>query len=281
MPPPPVQGLVLGAAVGSAAAPPADAGPQAAADAAESGTAAEPERRRSGGEARGRLLGGRLGGVGVVSPRQLVPKHCGREAAVGGAALASPPPPSPSLPSQPPRSLAAPPPPRLTAERPPRARQAVAGGAAAGEDEEGAVEGVGAVGQRRVELEKEGAGLLTTAAAKGGGARQPGFAQPRRPTPDLAGEAGAAQPPGTGRPRGRRLREAQLHAGRHVVAGRAGLRLAPEAAAPRRFPPRACGSVSSQGKGGKGGRRSQERGGDNRHVEDASLIQFLNRTFVK
>lgn len=200
---PPVQRLVLGPAVGGAAAAPAAARPEAAADPAQSGAAAEPPRGR-GGRARGRLLGGRLLGVRVVPPRQLAPEHCGRDEPVSGAAALAP-----SLPPS------VPPTPRLTAEGPARARQAVAGGAAAGEHEEGAVEGVGSAGQRRVELQQEGAGLLAAAAAQRGGARQPDLAQPRRPPPDLAGEAGAAQPPGTARALGRR-RETQLHAGSHA-----------------------------------------------------------------
>lgn len=86
----------------------------------------------------------------------------------------------------------------------------VAGGPAAAEHEEAAVEGVGAAGERRVELQQEGAGPPAPPAAQLGGARQPGLAQPRRPPPHLAGELGAAQAPG-----GRLLREPQLHARAH------------------------------------------------------------------
>lgn len=175
MPAPPVQRLVLGAAVGGAAAAPAGAGSRAAAHATQSGAAAEPPRDRLG-ERRG-LFGGRLLGVGGVAARQLAPER---------------------------------------AERPPRARQTVAGGAAAGEDEESAVEGVGAAGQRSVQLQQEGAGLQAAAAAQRVETRQPGLAQPRRPPPDLAGELGAAQPPGAAR--AHRLGEAQLHAARHAAA---------------------------------------------------------------
>lgn len=72
---------------------------------------------------------------------------------------------------------------------------AVAGGLATGEEEEAPVEGVGPLGQRRVELQEEGAGLAADAATQLGRAGQATLAQPRRPAAHLGGEVLPAQPP--------------------------------------------------------------------------------------
>lgn len=254
VPPPPVQGLVLGAAVGSAAAAPADAGPQAAADAAESGTAAEPERRRSGGEARGRLLGGRLGGVGVVSPRQLVPKHCGREAAVGGAALASPPPPPPTplTASSPAR--------RPPAPASPHRRAAPAGPAGGSRRRRGRRRRRGCGGRRRggrAAARRVGEGRRRAAHnGRSEGRRGPATrlrpTTPADPRPCWGSRRCATArhrpaPPPPRSPAPRRPPSCRRKGGASPRAGSG-------------RPPRACGSVSSEGKGGKGGRRSQGRG---------------------
>lgn len=76
----------------------------------------------------------------------------------------------------------------------------------AAEEEETAVKGVGAAGQRRVQLQEEGQRVAAQRAGQLRGPRQPSLAQPRRPAAHLAGELLAAQPP-----RRRRLHEAQFN----------------------------------------------------------------------
>lgn len=158
--------------------------------------AAREEPGGPAGDPRGAAPRGRSGSAAAAGSGTLR-----GEAALSGAGPGSGAPPAP------------PPPPGLTAERPAGAGQAVAGGAAAGEDEEAAVEGVAAVIQRRVELQQEGAGLLAAGAAQVAEARQPVLAQPGRPAAHFAGEVGAAQPPRVLRAGLRR--EAQLRAARH------------------------------------------------------------------
>lgn len=68
------------------------------------------------------------------------------------------------------------------------------------------MKGVGAAGQRRVQLQEEGQRVAAQRAGQLRGPRQPSLAQPRRPAAHLAGELLAAQPP-----RRRRLHEAQFN----------------------------------------------------------------------